>query len=85
MNLPINIPDDVWHAMKLPETEKQNHLLIELAVTLYQRGILSFGKARALTNLSKWEFDEELGNRKIERHYEKDDLENDLKYGGFLE
>lgn len=80
MNLTINIPEDVWQAMRLPEMEKQNHLLIELAVTLYQRGILSLGKARALTHLSKWEFDEALGNRKIERHYDQDDLDTDMKY-----
>lgn len=81
MDLTINIPEDVWQAMKLPEMEKQNHLLIELAVTLYHRRILSLGKARAMTSLTKWEFDNELGSRKIERHYDQDDLENDLNYG----
>jgi predicted HTH domain antitoxin len=81
MDLTINIPEDVWYAMRLPETEKQNQLIKELAITLYQRGILSFGKARALAHLSKWEFDYELSSRQIVRHYNEDDLENDLKYG----
>jgi len=39
--------------MRLPDGDKQEHVLIELAVTLYQRKILSFGKARALANLTK--------------------------------
>ena len=81
MNMSINIPDDVWNAIKLPETEKQSHLMKELAITLYQRGILPLGKARAMANLTKWEFSEELGKRKIERHYNQDDVNNDLSYG----
>ena len=81
MNLNITIPDDVWRSMRLPESEKQRHLIIELATILYQRTILSFGKARSLAGLSKWEFEEELSKRKIERHYNDDDLENDLTYG----
>ncbi len=81
MSLTINIPEDVWQAIKLPETNKQDHLLKELAVTLYQRDILSLGKARSLAKMTKWEFDEELSKRKIERHYDQNDLDNDLKYG----
>jgi predicted HTH domain antitoxin len=30
--------------------------------------------------LSKWEFQKELGIRKIERHYEEKDLEEDIKF-----
>ena len=81
MNLNINIPDDVWQSMKLPEGDKHGHLLLELAIVLYQRNILSFGKARELAKLSKWEFDEQLGKRKIDRHYSQDDLTNDVTYG----
>lgn len=80
MNFTFTIPDDIWNAMRLPDGDKQEHVLIELAVTLYQRKILSLGKARALANLTKWEFDEELGKRIIERHYNQDDLDNDLTY-----
>jgi len=81
MQLMLQIPDDVWQAIKLPEVEKQGHLLKELAVILYQRGALSIGKARAMANLSKWEFDEELRKRNVERHYNQEDLDSDLKYG----
>lgn len=81
MKLTLNIPEDVWQAIRLPEIGKQNHLLLELAITLYQRSILSLGKARVMANLTKWEFDEELRKRNIERHYDQQDMENDLKYG----
>ena len=42
---------------------------MELATAIHRRGIISFGNARKLAGVSKWEFLEELGKRKIERHY----------------
>ncbi|MBK9498576.1 MAG: UPF0175 family protein [Leptospiraceae bacterium] len=46
-----------------------------------KRKILSFGKSRELSGLSKWQFHEELGKRKIERHYDLVAFDEDLKYG----
>ena len=74
----IDIPDDVLASMKLPEKERL--LKVELAIALYQRGILSMGKARKLAGMSKWEFIEELGKRKIERHYTIRELEEDISF-----
>ena len=74
----INIPDDVLASMKLPE--KERFLNVELAIALYQRGILSMGKARKLAGMSKWEFIEELGKRKIERHYTIKELDEDISF-----
>ncbi len=81
MEINLKIPKNIYLALKLPEEEKEKMLLIELAVSLYERGILSFGKARELAKMSKWEFHEELGKRKIERHYDIECLEEDLYYG----
>ncbi len=55
-------------------------LKLELAIALYQRGIISLGKARKLAEMSKWEFIEELGKRKIERHYTEKELDEDLAF-----
>jgi len=76
----IDIPDDVLASMKLPEKDKERLLKIELAIALYQRGILSMGKARKLAGMSKWEFIEELARRKIERHYTVKELEEDISF-----
>jgi len=76
----ISIPDDVLASMKLPEKEKEKLLKIELAIALYQRGILSMGKARKLAEMNKWEFIEELARRKIERHYTVKELEEDIAF-----
>ena len=78
--LTLEIPGEIVATMKLPRKRIKEHLLIDIAASLYQQGILSFGKARQLCKLNKWEFQKELGVRKIERHYEEKDLEEDIKF-----
>ena len=81
MSLKLDIPDDVAHALRLPAAEAEGEMRKELALALYARGALGFGKARALSGLSIWEFDELLGERAIARPYGQDDFHMDLKYG----
>lgn len=50
----------------------------ELALTLYAQQRLSLGKACELAGLSLWEFRQWLGVRRIEAHYDTDDLQDDL-------
>ena len=78
MSSQIEIPDHVAQAIRLPLVEQKQQLLVELAVALYARGMLSFGKARELASVSKYEFGVLLGKRGIPRHYEEEDLEDDL-------
>ena len=80
MGIQLEIPDDVAQAIRLPLEEQKEQLLLELAVALYARGILSLGKARELASLSKYEFGLLLGKRGIPRHYEAEDLQDDLTY-----
>jgi predicted HTH domain antitoxin len=54
--------------------------LIELAISTYSQGLLSFGKGRELARLGKFEFAQLLGKRGIPRHYGQDELEDDLSY-----
>ncbi|VTT85726.1 hypothetical protein DM2_1764 [Halorubrum sp. DM2] len=76
----IEIDDDVYEALQLPERERSPALKRELAVSLYAQDVLSFGKARALAGLSKREFQDLLGEREIPRHYGERELEEDLGY-----
>ena len=80
MSLKLDIPDDVAHALRLPPAEAEGEMLKELALALYARGALGFGKARSLAGLSTWDFDQLLGERRVNRPYSQDDLEMDLKY-----
>jgi predicted HTH domain antitoxin len=81
MALTLRIPGKVDIALKIPEKEKEFFLLKELAISLYQQGVLSFGKARELANMTKWEFYDELGKREIPRHYTVENFKEDLLYG----
>ena len=66
-------------ALALPEGRKKEELLRELAVTLYREDMLSFGKARELAGLSKYEFGRLLGDRSVARHYGRAELEEDVR------
>ena len=76
----IEIDDEIYEALKIPEAEREATVKTELAVSLYDRGVLSFGKARRLAGLSKQAFHELLGDRQIERHYTREELEEDIEY-----
>lgn len=67
-------------ALHLPLADQRQQLVLELALALYARGVLSFGKARELAGLSKHEFGWVLGRRDIPRHYSAEDLQDDLAY-----
>ncbi len=54
--------------------------MLELAVALYARGILSLGKASELTKMSKVELGLLVGRRGIPRHYGQDELAQDVAY-----
>ena len=76
----IRVPRDVVEGARVPEEEFERVARIELAVALYARGVLSLGQARRLAGLSKWEFLEELAKRGVERHYTREELEDDSAF-----
>jgi predicted HTH domain antitoxin len=80
MSVQLRIPESIVRAIRLPEKRLEGELLRELAVALYAQEVLSFGKARDLAALSKYEFGQLLGRRGIERHYGLEELEDDLRY-----
>ena len=75
----LEIPAELAEAMRLPPGEREARLRIELALRLYQKGILSLGNARRLAGLGKWEFLALLGEEGIPRHYDEEELDEDLK------
>jgi len=75
----LEIPGDLVEALRVPPGEEMARLRRELAVRLYQKGLLSFGKARELAGMTKWEFHLLLGEEGIMRRYDLEELETDLK------
>ncbi|GAB4524108.1 MAG: UPF0175 family protein [Anaerolineae bacterium] len=80
MSIQLQIPDSVVQAIRLPEKRIAQELLVELAVALYAQELLTFGKARELAGLGKYEFGRLLGERGVARHYGQDELNDDLAY-----
>ena len=76
----LKVPTDIADAIRLPPDVIHAELQKELALALYKRGILSSGKACALAGLSRWEWIEILGQRKVSRHYNTGDLEMDVAH-----
>ena len=80
MSLQLSIPDSILQAIRLPEQRIEQELVHELAVTLYAQDLLSFGKARELAEMDKYEFGQLLAQRNVLRHYGCEELEDDLAY-----
>lgn len=70
----IEIPREVVHVTRMTPEELRR----ELAVWLFQRGKLSFGKAREMAEMTVWAFQQLLGSRGIPVHYDVEDYEQDL-------
>ena len=80
MSLQLSIPDTILQAIRLPEQRIEQELLHELALALYAQDLLSFGKARELAQMDRYEFGQLLAQRGILRHYGTEELEDDLAY-----
>lgn len=74
----VDLPDDLVEAIKLPSEEVPMRLKRELAVRLYEKRLLGFGKARQLAKMTKWEFQRLLGEEGILRSYDIEELGKDL-------
>ena len=75
----LKIPEEVLLSLKVPMSDTEHCLRAELAIRLYEKGLLGFGKARELACMTKWEFHERLAKEGILRSYDEEELEKDLK------
>jgi len=80
----IEISEKIIFSLKIPNSELQERLRTELAIRLYQKGILGFGKARELAGLHKWDFQKMLTKENVAVNYDSDELEKDLETVGIL-
>jgi predicted HTH domain antitoxin len=69
----IEIPREILHAVGMSPQDLKR----ELAIFLFQQGKLSFGKARELTGMTVWAFQQLLASREIALHYDVKDYEED--------
>jgi predicted HTH domain antitoxin len=76
----LKIPEQIVNVIRFPPGEMESELLKELALGLYQRGVLTSGNACVLAGMNRWQFNNALKLRKISRHYTERDLEEDIEY-----
>lgn len=75
----LTLPEKIITALGYRESETGSAIKRELAVSFFQRNLLSFGQARQLAELSVWDFMELLRDRKVSLHYGLTEYEEDLK------
>jgi len=76
----LTIPSSLAREMKLPPDTIREELLSELAVSLYQREIITSAQACRLSGLERYQFEELLWKRHIPVHYSEEDLDQDIRY-----
>jgi predicted HTH domain antitoxin len=70
----IVISEDILHATHMSEAE----FLQEVAISLYEKGKLSLGKASKLAQMGRIQFQLLLASRQIPVNYGVEDFEADL-------
>lgn len=68
------IDDEIVRSSQMSEAEFK----LEFAIALYEKDVLSFGKARKLAGMSHFEFEKLLFDRNVPSKYTVDDLNSDL-------
>ena len=76
----LNIPRDLILGMKISEDQILSKIKEEIAVSFYHKKYLSFGKERELAGLSRQNFSNLLKEFDVHRHYEKEDLKEDIEF-----
>ena len=56
----------------------KNDILLEVALSLYQRGAISLGLAAQMAGLHRFAFQQEMGKRKISINLNWEDVQKDM-------
>jgi len=75
----VSVVVEVPKSIKIPPGEIERRIKLELALSLYAKGIATFAEARRIAGLSRWEFLEELGRAGIPIRYGVEELEEDIR------
>lgn len=80
MNVVLEIPDGLGHALADSPDALRHRIALDLAVYYYAERLVSLGKAAELSGLSRGEFEAVLAERSVERNYSPENLEADLQW-----
>ncbi len=79
MKVIMEFPEDIIKILNIPKDKLSSELKVQIALYLYEKGKLSFGKARQLSGLSLWEFMDRLRDYQIPLKYDVEDFKEDLE------
>jgi predicted HTH domain antitoxin len=77
MNVAIELPDDIMRQLESEWTDVPRRVLEAVAVEGYRSGALTRGQIQRMLDLSWWETEAFLKERKAYLHYSEEDLERD--------
>lgn len=74
----LSIPEEVAEGLRMAPADRDVELRKELALTLYQRELLPISQAARLAQMRRWDFEQLLCERRIERPFSEEELLKDL-------
>jgi predicted HTH domain antitoxin len=80
MTVTLDIPDEILATLPTAPPERAARLLLELAVALYAKGMISLTQGAAMAGMTRFDFGVEVGRSGIPRHYSAADLNADFAY-----
>lgn len=82
MTITLDMPENVFAALRLSPKEFAQELRLAAAIHWFQQGTVSQGKAAQIAGVSRAAFIDELASRKIDViHVDMDDLREELARG----
>ena len=79
-SLTLKVPDSLLKAgFRLKELQADS--VQRLALSYYADGILSFGQAAKMCDMTAWEFSDLLARKKVYMNYDLEDIEKELELG----
>ncbi|MBF7083695.1 UPF0175 family protein [Desulfallas sp. Bu1-1] len=80
VQLKLKIPISLLNA-GFRQKELESEIMQRLALSYYADGILSFGQAARMVDMTLWEFADLIARKKVFYNYELEDLEKEIKLG----
>ena len=80
IQLKLKIPTSLLN-MGLRQKEMESEIIQRLALSYFSDGILSFGQAAKMVDMTVWEFADLLASKKVVYNYELEDFEKELELG----
>jgi predicted HTH domain antitoxin len=80
VQLKLKIPTSLLNA-GFRQKELESEFMQRLALSYYSDGILSFGQAARMVDMTLWEFADLIARKKVWHNYELEDIENEVKLG----